>query len=51
MLLDRRQALAAAIATALPFGLEAKSVADVTNYAAVAMQLAAHSVELSLIHI
>lgn len=45
MQLDRRQALAAAIATALPFGLEAKSVADVTIYAAVAMQLAARSVE------
>jgi predicted amidohydrolase len=29
----------------LPFGLEVKSVADVTNYAAVAMQLAARSVE------
>ena len=45
MQLDRRQALAAAIATALPFGLEAKAVADPATYAAVAMQLAARSVE------
>ena len=45
MLLDRRQTLAAAIAAAMPWQLEARTVADTTNYAAVAMQLAARSVE------
>lgn len=45
MLLDRRQALAAAMATAIPWPVEAQAVADSKTYAAVAMQLAARSVE------
>ena len=45
MLLDRRQTLAAAIAAAMPWQLEARTVADTKTYAAVAMQLAARSVE------
>ena len=45
MLLDRRQALAAAMASTIPWPAEAQTVADSKTYAAVAMQLAARSVE------
>ena len=45
MLLDRRQALAGMIAAAAPFPWEAAMAAPDTSYSAVAMQLAARSVE------
>ncbi len=45
MLLERRQALAAMMAGSLPFALEAQPLSDSKTYAAVAMQLAARSVE------
>ncbi len=45
MLLDRRQALAAAMASTIPWPVEAQTVADSKTYAAAAMQLAARSVE------
>ncbi len=45
MMLERRQALAALVASALPWPLEAKRVADGKAYAAVALQLAARSIE------
>jgi predicted amidohydrolase len=45
MLLERRQALAAVLASAVPFPAGARAVADPKPYAAVAMQLAARSVE------
>lgn len=45
MLLERRQALAGLIAAGLPLPLEAAPVADAKTYSAVALQLAARSVE------
>jgi predicted amidohydrolase len=45
MELERRQALAALMASALPLKLEAASLSETKTYAAVAMQLAARSVE------
>jgi predicted amidohydrolase len=45
MELERRQALAALMATALPISLEAKPVSDQKTYAAVALQFAARSIE------
>jgi predicted amidohydrolase len=45
MLLERRQALAGLIAAGLPLSLEAAPVADAKTYSAVALQLAARSVE------
>jgi predicted amidohydrolase len=45
MELERRQALAALMASALPLPLEATPLADATTYAAVALQFAARSIE------
>jgi predicted amidohydrolase len=45
MWLERRQALAGLLATALPWSAEAAPMADTKAYAAVALQLAARSVE------
>ncbi len=45
MFIERRQALAGLLATALPWPAESAPVADVPTYAAVALQLAARSVE------
>lgn len=45
MILDRRQTLASLAAAALPAPAKAASVAEAQSYAAVAMQLAARSVE------
>jgi predicted amidohydrolase len=45
MLLERRQALAALLASSLPWPLEAATVTKTKTYSAVAMQLAARSVE------
>lgn len=45
MLLERRQALAGLIAAGLPLPLEAAPVAEAKTYSAVALQLAARSVE------
>ncbi len=45
MLLDRRQALAAAMASTIHWPVGAQTVANAKTYAAVAMQLAARSVE------
>ncbi len=45
MILERRQALAALLATSLPLKLEARAVADSKTYAAIALQIAARSVE------
>ncbi len=45
MMLERRQALAALMASALPFTVEAHAVADAKTYAAVALQFAARSIE------
>ncbi|HEV2569450.1 nitrilase-related carbon-nitrogen hydrolase [Sphingomonas sp.] len=45
MIIERRQALAGLIATSLPWPLEAARLTDPKAYAAVALQLAARSVE------
>ncbi len=45
MEVERRQALAALVASALPLPVEAAPVADAKSYAAVALQFAARSVE------
>jgi predicted amidohydrolase len=45
MQLGRRQTIAAILSSALPVRLEARSLSDTKTYAAVAMQLAARSVE------
>jgi predicted amidohydrolase len=45
MLLERRQALAALLASSLPWPLEAATVTEPKTYSAVAMQIAARSVE------
>jgi predicted amidohydrolase len=45
MILDRRRALATALAAALPLPARGKSMADPKTFSAVAMQLAARSVE------
>ena len=45
MLLERRQALAGLLASALPWPAEGSAVADPQGFAAVALQLAARSVE------
>ena len=45
MIVERRQALAGLIATSLPWPGDAAPVADAQSYAAVALQLAARSVE------
>ena len=45
MHLERRQALAGLLATALPWPVESAPVAEAKTYAAVALQLASRSVE------